>query len=215
MLCRKRPTPRRRRARKLIALTVAGILFCLTYFELAVKAQLRDIIIRDMQTLSERAVTLAVDDYLAENPDIGESLCRISFHDGSVAALSADTAAVNAVKTSVTKRAQAYIDELSHTQGISTRLGSFTGLVSLLNVGPEVRFTVDSTQTVSCEFESTFEGAGLNQTVHHITMTVYVDLLVYNPFRIRQTVSTSSTFEIAQTVVVGAVPSYGGVLSSY
>lgn len=215
MLCRKRPTPRRRRARKLIALTVAGIILCLTYFELAVKTQLRDIIIRDMQTLSERAVTLAVDDYLAENPDIGESLCRISFHDGSVAALSADTAAVNVVKTSVTKRAQAYIDELSHTQGISTRLGSFTGLVSLLNVGPEVRLPVDSTQTVSCEFESTFEGAGLNQTVHHITMTVYVDLLVYNPFRIRQTVSTSSTFEIAQTVIVGSVPSYGGVLSSY
>lgn len=215
MLCRKRPTPRRRRARKLIALTVAGIILCLTYFELAVKAQLRDIIIRDMQTLSERAVTMAVDDYLAENPDIGESLCRISFHDGSVAALSADTAAVNVVKTSVTKRAQAYIDELSHTQGISTRLGSFTGLVSLLNVGPEVRLPVDSTQTVSCEFESTFEGAGLNQTVHHITMTVYVDLLVYNPFRIRQTVSTSSTFEIAQTVIVGSVPSYGGVLSSY
>ena len=55
--------------------------------------------------------------------------------------------------------------------------------------------------------------AGINQTVHHITVTVYVDLLIYGPIRVGETVSTESAFEIAQTVIVGTVPSYSGVVS--
>lgn len=215
MLCRRKLSLRRRRWRRRLILLFAGLILCVLYFECAIKAQLRDIIIRDMTTLSERAITMAADDFLAENSDIGGRLSRIHYRDGAVAAVSADAAAVNAVKTEITQKAQAYIDELSHTQGIGARLGSFTGLLILAELGPEVRFSVDSTQTVSCEFESTFESAGLNQTVHHITMTVSVELLVCNPFRIQRTVTTSSTFEIAQTVIVGSVPTYGGVLSSY
>ena len=213
MLCRKRLTPRRRRVRRLIALLLTAALVLLVYFELAVKVQLRDVIIRDMKTLSERAVTMAVDDFLDENADAGQRMCDITYDSGSVAAITTNTAYVNAVKTFITDRAQTHIDELSHQEGVSAWLGNFTGLVSLSGFGPEVSFPVDSTQTVSCEFFSTFEGAGVNQTVHHITMTVYVDLLIYSPFYVGETVSTESTFEIAQTVIVGAVPSYSGIVS--
>ncbi|MBQ9680370.1 MAG: hypothetical protein IJV48_06800 [Ruminococcus sp.] len=213
MLCRKKLSPVRRKLRKYTAILLVIVIGCVTYFEYAVKAQLKDIIVRDMQTVAEQAVTAAVDEFLAEHTDIGEKLCDISYNNGTVAAVTTNTPYVNYIKTSVTESAQEQIDYLSHHQGVSARLGSFTGLVLLMNVGPQVYFSVDSTQTVSCEFESSFESGGLNQTVHHVTMTVYVDLLIYNPFRIAETVSTSSTFEIAQTVIVGSVPSYGGVIS--
>ena len=212
-MCRKKRSPVRRRIRKILAVLLTVWILCLAYFAWAVKAQLRDVIVRDVLTLSEQAVTMAVEDYLAENADTGEKLCDIVYDSGSVAAITTNTATVNAAKTAVTAKAQAYIDELSHTQGVRAHLGSFTGLVFLSRFGPEIAFSVDSTQTVSCEFHSSFESAGVNQTVHHITLTVYVDLLVYNPFRIADTVSTESTFEIAQTVIVGAVPSYSGLLS--
>lgn len=213
MLCRKKCSPLRRKLRRSIAVLLAASVALITYYEIAVKAQLREVIIRDMQTVSEKAVNLAVQDFLSENFDVGEKLTDVAYSDGSVAAISTNPSYVNFVKTDITERAQAHIDDIAHHQGVSARLGSFTGLTFLMNVGPEIAFDVGSTQTVSCEFHSTFEGAGLNQTVHHITMTVYVDLLIYNPFRISETVSTESTFEIAQTVIVGAVPSYGGVLS--
>ena len=100
---------------------------------------------------------------------------------------------------------------MSHDGTVSANLGSFTGLVLLTDVGPEVGFSVDTTQTVTCSFESSLESAGVNQSLHHIVMTVNVELLVYNPFRIEETVSASSSFEIAQTVIVGAVPSYTGI----
>lgn len=213
MLCRRKRTPLQRKLRRICAVILVAAILLLIYFEVAVKAQLSDIIVRDMQTVAEEAVTEAVDEYLSQHFEIGEKLCDIAYDSGRVAAVTLNPSYVNTVKTAVTASAQERIDALSREQGASVRLGSFTGLVMLMNVGPEVRFPVDSTRTVSCEFESAFESGGVNQTVHHVTMTVYVDLFIYSPFRVADTVSTSSTFEIAQTVIVGAVPSYSGVVT--
>ena len=68
-MCRKKCSPVRRKVRKYTAVILSVFILFTTYFELAVKAQLRDVIIRDMQTLSEQAVTAAVEDYLSENAD--------------------------------------------------------------------------------------------------------------------------------------------------
>lgn len=207
MVCRKKLSPVRRKIRRYTALFLSLLILLTVYFEIAVKEQLHDIIIRDMQTLSERAVTMAADDLLSEySGDI--KTCDISYDNGSVAAITTNAAYINSVKTFITSRAQEYIDDLSREQGVSIRLGNFSGLVLLSDLGPDIRFSVDSSQTVSCEFSSSFEAAGVNQTVHHITITVCAELLIYSPFRIDETVSTESTFEIAQTVIVGAVPSY-------
>ena len=209
-MCRRKPTPARRRARKYTAVFLAVFIVFTTYFELAVKAQLKDVMIRQMRPLSEQGVTMAVEEYLAENADSAEQMCDIVYDNGSVAAISLNAAAVNAAKVFVTERAQRHIDELAETQGVSACLGNFTGLVFLSSFGPPITFPVESSQTVSCEFSSSFEGAGVNQTVHHIAITVYVDLLINNPFRVGETISTASTFEIAQTVIVGSVPTYSG-----
>lgn len=212
VVCRKKLSPVRRKIRRYIAVVLAALILLTVYFEIAVKEQLSDIIVRDMQTLSESAVTQAVDDLLREQ---GEDVktCDIAYDNGSVAAITTDSAYINSVKTFITQRAQERIDELARSQGISVRLGNFSGLVFLSDLGPDISFSVDSSQTVSCEFQSSFESAGVNQTVHHITVTVTVELLIYSPFRIDETVMTRSSFEIAQTVIVGIVPSYSGVVS--
>ena len=212
-MCRKKLSPVRRKIRKTIAVFLSFLILFTVYFEIAVKHQLRDIIIRDMQTLSEQAVTMAVDDLLAEYSGREVKTCDITYDNGSVAAITTDASYINSVKTFITTRAQERIDALSRQQGVSIRLGNFSGLVFLSDIGPDIPFSVDSSQTVSCEFRSSFESAGVNQTVHHITITVYVDLLIYSPFRVDETVGTESTFEIAQTVIVGTVPSYSGVVS--
>lgn len=212
VMCRKKLSPRRRKIRKFFALFLALLILLTVYFELAVKHQLRDILIRDMQTLSQQAVTQAVDELLLSQSEKTKT-CDITYDNGTVAAISTNAAYINSVKTFITDRAQRNIDELSHSQGISIRLGNFSGLVFLSNFGPDLHFSVDSSQTVSCEFQSSFEGAGVNQTVHHITITVTVDLLIYSPFKVGETVTTSSSYEIAQTVIVGAVPSYAGVVT--
>lgn len=214
MRCRPKRSPLHRKIRKYTAILLVLTILTVAYIELFVKIQLTDVIVREMTTLSEQAVNTAVKEFLAENRDIGERLVDLSTDSaGAVRAVTTDPSYINYVKTSVTERAQYHIDRLSHEKGIAVHLGSFSGMVFLSNAGPPVYFEVDSSQTVSCEFESSFESGGLNQTVHHITMAVYVDLLVYNPFKISKTVSSTSTYEIAQTVIVGSVPSYSGVVT--
>ena len=213
MMCRKKLSPTRRKLRKYTAVFLTLLILLTAYFELAVKHQLRDVIIRDMRTLSEQSVTTAVDEFLADHADAGQKLCDIIYENGSVAAISTNASCVNSVKTFITSRAQENIDRLSREQGVTTRLGNFTGLVFLSELGPDIHFAVESAQTVSCEFQSSFESAGVNQTVHHITVIVSVDLLISSPFRVDETVHTESAFEIAQTVIVGTVPSYSGVVN--
>lgn len=215
MMCRKKPSKKRRKLRRYIALFIALAVAVTAYYELMIKAVLRDIIIREMKTISEQAVNSAVEEFLGEHFDVGEKLSDISYSGKNVSAITSNPSYINFVKTEITRRAQDNIDELCREQGISANAGSFTGLIFMMNVGPEIHFPVDCAKTVSCEFESSLESAGINQTIHHVVMTVNVELLVYNPFRIKETVTASSTYEIAQTVIVGSVPYYGGIAGSW
>ena len=52
MVCRKKLSPVRRKIRRTIAVVLAVLILLTVYFEIAVKEQLSDIIVRDMQTLS-------------------------------------------------------------------------------------------------------------------------------------------------------------------
>jgi sporulation protein YunB len=70
---------------------------------------------------------------------------------------------------------------------------------------PKLRYTVSVTTTVESSFKNDFIGAGINQVLHQILMTVTLESdLAMLKDNTEQTFSTD--FIIAQTVIVGAVP---------
>ena len=214
MLCRSKPSGARRRVRRYICLFLIVTILFIVYFEVAVRVQLCEVIRTQMRTVAETAVNRAVSDFLSENADAGERLTELCFSDGgAVTAIRTDPAYINYVKASVCERSQAYIDAIAREEGIDVPLGSFSGLILLNHLGPEITLHIDSRQTVSCTFQSSFESAGINQTVHHIALIVDVDVAVYDPFRIFSGIDITSDYEIAQTVIVGSVPSYSGVVT--
>lgn len=195
-------------------MTMAAVILLTVYFEVAVRVQLTEVIRTRMRTVAHTAVAEAVSDFLIEHPDAGDRLAQLQFSDsGTVAALTTDAAYIDCVKTEINRRAQEYIDTAARVEGIDIPMGSFTGLMLLGDFGPDIRLSVGSESTVSCTFQSSFESAGVNQAVHHIALIVRVDIAVYHPFRIRKTFGITSDFEIAQTVIVGAVPTYGGIVT--
>lgn len=210
MLLRKKPSARLRRVRRVILIVLAGVIILSAYIEFAVKTQLADVIETELKTIAQSAVNIAVTEYLRDHPETGESLTALNLSDsGAVTSVTSDPSVINALKAEVSERSQENIDALSKQEGVTVPLGSFTGLVLLANVGPCVSLDIASRQTVLCSLHSAFESAGVNQTLHHIFLTVSVDLTVYNPFRIGRTIRTETDFEIAQTVIVGSVPNYG------
>ena len=214
VLCRKKLSSARRRVRRTILRTLAVILALLVYFEIAVRVQLGGVIRAEVKTLAQTAVNEAVSEFLSAHPDVGEKLSKLCFDEnGKVTALTTDPAYINYVKAQICSRAQEGVDSLARSKGVEVPLGSFTGLTFLDRAGPDVNLTVGGRSAVACSFKSTFEAAGINQTLHHITLSVSVDMAVYSPFRIGGGVQISSDYEIAQTVIVGSVPTYGGVVT--
>lgn len=209
MLCRKKPSVRRRKIRRVFYTILTVILILSVYLEFSVKSQLTDVITVGMKTVAQRAVNATVTEYLAAHPAIGEKLTAPRYgENGTVTAITCDPAAVNALKAEVSEHAQNRIEALAAGEGLSIPLGSFSGFFLLADLGPAIKLKIDSRQTVSCSLKSTFTSAGINQTLHHVILVADVEMVVYNPFRLRRTIRTSADFEIAQTVIVGSVPSY-------
>lgn len=214
MLCKPKISARRKRIRRVIYIILAGILVLSVYLEFAVKSQLEDAMAAQMKTLAQRAMNSAVAQFIAENPDIGERLSEPHYgEDGMVTSVTSNPTDINYLKATVATLSQDKIEALCADEGVSVPLGSFTGFVLFRNLGPYVRLEIGSRQTVICSLKSTFEGAGMNQTLHHVILTVEADIVVYNPFNIHRALHTSADFEIAQTVIVGSVPNYSGVLT--
>lgn len=208
MLCKPKKSALYRRVRRIICVLLIVIISLSAYLEFAVKAQLSDVIAAGMKDLALSAVDSAVVDYLKENPDIGERLTRARYSDsGTVTSLISDPTAVNTLKASLSDLSRDYIDRTASQQGLSLPLGSFSGFVFLTNLGPMINLDISCRSTVACTLNSAFESGGVNQTLHRVTLTVDIEIVIYNPFRMSP-IHTSSDFEIARTVIVGDVPSY-------
>ena len=108
---------------------------------------------------------------------------------------------------------QTAVDDVMKTHGIDVKLGNFTGLNILSDIGPVIPIDIDATTNIMCDITSTFESSGVNQTLHKITLDMNVDVYVGNPIRI-ESIAFKTSYEIAQTLIVGSTPSAYGTISS-
>ncbi|MBQ3417211.1 MAG: sporulation protein YunB [Ruminococcus sp.] len=182
-------------------------------FEFSLKRQFTAVLITEMKKAVELSVSQAVEDFFSQNQGIADDLAELHFSSSGVQAISTDAKRINLIKTGVSRLSQEYIDKETRENGIDIPLGELTGLTLLYDVGPVIRLSISSKQAVHCELISSFESAGINQTLHHITLSVETEVTVYNPYRIRQPIETETSYEVAQTVIVGTVPSYSGVVT--
>lgn len=70
---------------------------------------------------------------------------------------------------------------------------------------PKLNYTVHITTTVASNFKSDFQGAGINQVLHQILMTVTLESDLAMLESETEQIATTE-FIVAQTVIVGAVP---------
>ena len=213
MRCRRRISKTRRRVRKYIFISVSLLLITVFLFEFSLKRQFTAVLITEMKKVVELSVSQAVEDFFSQNQGIADDLAELHFSSSGVQAISTDSKRINLIKTGVSRLSQEYIDKEARQSGIDISLGELTDLTLLYDVGPVIHLNIGSKQAVQCELISSFESAGINQTIHHITISVETEVTVYNPYRIRQPIKTATSYEIAQTVIVGSVPSYSGVVT--
>lgn len=157
----------------------------------------------------ERAVRVEVEEafgqLLEEQPQICQGLYTVETGpDGAVATLEADSARLSALRTQLLAKMIRQVEALDSKE-LSVPLGSLTGWSLLSNRGPSIGVEVLAVSTPTAQFTSAFEAAGVNQTLHQVTLdlTVEVTLFMAGSTTV-ETVSVS--LPVSEIVVVGQVP---------
>lgn len=157
-------------------------------------------------TAATRSVNAAVEQVLSQQTIHYEDLAVVTKDsEGNVISIETNTASTNLLKSAIGEAVLQKLDDQS-VQTVKIPLGSLVGGL-LTGRGPSVRIKVPMDSTVETTFVNVFEGAGINQTRHEITIHVKVSL--YTIIQGENTATQVETgFTVAETILVGEVPQW-------
>ena len=199
----------RRRIRRVFHWLILFILLLSLAF-LMLRSRYRDVI-RDLaQTQVKNTTSDLTNDAIAKQ--IAEGIIqydRIVYFEkdleGRITALKTNMSEVNRLKTDILNLINDEILALD-TSDIGIPLGSLFLPELLSGKGPAIPVHILSIRNSDATFSSNFSQAGINQTLHQLTMVVSVDVAV---LALGQTsaFTVNSEVVVAETVIVGDVPS--------
>lgn len=198
-----------RKIRRLLhLLLVIPVVVCLGF--LMLRSRYRDVI-RDLaETQVKNTTSDLTNDAIAKQ--IAEGVIqydRIVYFekdlDGRITALKTNMSEVNRLKTDILNLINDEILALD-TSDIGIPMGSLFLPELFSGKGPAIPVRILSIRNSDATFASKFSQAGINQTLHQLTMVVSVDVAV---LVLGQTSSftVNSEVVVAETVIVGEVPS--------
>ena len=182
---------------------MAAVIFLILEFRLKpVIAQVGSV---QARVMAVETINSAVCDILEEMNIDGESLETVSTSaDGSLNAINTNTVMTNKLKNMITLRCQEALSSI-RSRRLEIPLGTISGFDLLNGTGPSVPVYLSMTGTVSSDFAGEFESAGINQTVHKLTVNITAEINVIMPMNsFSETVTTSVL--VGETVIIGNTP---------
>lgn len=161
-----------------------------------------------------RAINEAVNIAIADSCVYSDFVTVEKDSNNEISLIYADSVKVNALARQMAITSQSKINSIQSFD-VDIPLGTLSGVPLLSEKGPKVNIIVAPVGTVNCTFSSTFQTAGINQTLHRIYINVesVVDLII--PTAHTQVV-TNTPILLCESVIVGKVPQtflQGGFLS--
>lgn len=157
------------------------------------------------KTTAVQAINDAVNEEL-ENLGVNYNsfVTLVKNEQGDIAAIQTDTVASNKINAALL---DAVMERLSdpEQQEIRLPIGTLLGGAFLSGLGSDIHFRVIPEGYVESELKSSFQTAGINQTLHQIVFEIHVTVTALIP-GYSQTTEVTNSFQIAQTVIVGEVP---------
>lgn len=184
----------------LLALTAMTLLFRFRLGSLA-----EQLVITHVDNQASDAINLAIAEQLSDGEIEYDRIVDIQKdQSGNVTAVQINTQEVNRLKTSVLTRLDEKLSQLSLEQ-ISIPAGSVIWPELFSGKGPSVPVRVLAARTSDADFRSSFSQAGINQTLHIITVDIQVVITVLT-WGGTVEVPVQTSVVAAQTVIVGTVP---------
>ena len=192
----------------------ALVIFVTLYFMRNVTAVFLSVSEASVLAMNTVAVNEAISTVLAEGVEYDDLITISRDDDGNVNSITANTAAINALARQVNRLARQNFAELSE-EGVSVPLGALTGIEALAGFGPSINIKIIPVNSIDSRFVSQFTSAGINQTLHSLTIQVVAEISIILP---SQTVKKTAVSEVlvAEAVIRGTIPDVylqGGWLS--
>jgi len=156
------------------------------------------------RVLAVEAVNNAAYEVMRDKVNYQDLVAVVQDENGRVTMLRADTMEMTELGTRVALLAQRNLDALSATS-IRIPMGAATGIRLLSGVGPVVSVNVTPIGSVSTEYVSEFNSAGINQTRHRIYLKMVATVRMVIPTA-SSTAQVSAYVLIAESIIVGVVP---------
>lgn len=186
---------------------ILAVIFCLSALFIYTVSTLSPIIkaraVEYSRSHATRVINTAVHEVIEEGeyPELVE-IKRDS--EGNVLSISADTAAINKLKSSVSLKILELLS-MDGNRDLKVPIGNLTGVYLLSGRGFSVYVRLIPTDSVLTTVESSFSDEGINQSWHRITMKVTLKLGVI-VLGEHISVDVCDSIVIADSVIVGKVP---------
>ena len=202
-LRRLRPLRPLRPRTKLVLLAL--LLITALYLHFNWLPTVRSLVAMEVDNETSNLINDAVDAYLAGGGLCYEDLVTLERNaSGGVAAARIDLAAVNRMKSTILRELDQRVPARIREK-VRVPLGNVILPALFSGHGGSLPVRVVNLRSTNAELESSFSQAGVNQTLHSLSLRVEVDLLLLTPAGIfsRQ---VTATVPVAQTIIVGDVP---------
>ena len=203
----KRYIPRKQKHALTFKIVCVFLIFATIFVLLDIP--IRPVVRENAKYIVKNEVTIMINecvaDYLQENNIIYTDLVTISLNDKKeVSAVETNTIAINKLKTEVTN---AIANELKNSRGekIRVSLGNLFDSYVLDYIGIEFQVKLTDYGFIETDVSSSFKSAGINQTLHRISLKIKVDINV-NIGTLYQTETVETEILLAETVLLGTVP---------
>lgn len=155
--------------------------------------------------IATRIINQSVYNALSNSDTDYENLVSLSYNNnGSITSVKTNVSQINKLQSEISIAINSEIDKISDST-IEIALGTFSGLSFFNGQGPIIKFKIKPIGFVKTQLASEFTSAGINQTLHKITLNVSVSVTAIVP-------GNSTNFDvlvnyiIADTIVVGEIP---------
>ena len=196
---------RRRRRRLLIALALLLPLAGAALLHFRYHPLIRELAAVKIDNEASSVIVRAIDQQIERGELQYENLIRIRTDaNGHVTALTTDMAEINRLKMELLHSIGEQIEDLSEAS-LRIPVGDVVAPTLFSGQGGYLSVRLVEYQTSGAEFVSSFSQAGINQTLHRISLKVGIRVTALTPAGLL-TVPVSVEMVVAQTVIVGEIP---------
>lgn len=124
---------------------------------------------------------------------------------GKIIAINANIIELNKLSSQISYKLQEKLNNLDKVS-VQIPITSMMGINVFSGYGPDISIKLVPMGNIETKFDTSFMSQGINQTKHTIYMNIVSNITVVAPF-IGSSVKCNSTVTIAETIIVGDIPS--------